>query len=299
MEMIPYPSHLPKTGDGHPNIDAQAANDGPFCQNLDTSPLTPALMRNNQLAQLSRCLPTGRSFYLLSRILGDNLTPDTLSFPSSYPKVLNHISLRPYWKFFKFLIITYFSMWVSREFAKRWGSTWDESLNIDTFVEHNFWDTITDSTLIYLVGRLHYRRGVDCANFLVPLFFGACVWELIGTHPELSKNLSCIDCWTSLTWVVFVGFMLIILAILILHVIKMQNDELLPGRAFEIVAIIGLTLGPLVGNDDFHLHHWCWAWLGALVFNLRYPWSFATQGFMVGMYANGIGIWGRDPVLPA
>ena len=66
---------------------------------------------------------------------------------------------------------------------------------------------------MYFVGRLGYRRGVDCANFLTPLFFGACVWEVIGTHPELSKNLSCIKCWAPLTYIVFIGFMVFIFAL--------------------------------------------------------------------------------------
>ena len=81
------------------------------------------------------------------------------------------------------------------------------------------------------------------------------------------------------------------------QVYKMYKDALLPGRALEVTLIMSLTLAPLVGNDDFHFHHWTWAWLGALVFNLRYSWSFALQGFFVGMYANGIGIWGRDPLI--
>ena len=169
---------------------------------------------------------------------------------------------------------------------------------MDEFSNHNFWGTLTDVTVIYFVGRLGYRRGVDCANFLIPLFMGACMWEVVGTHPELSKNLSCIKkCWTPLTYVVFIGFMMLIVVLFSFQVYKMNKDELLPGRALEATLILSLTLAPLIGNEDFHLHHWTWAWLGALVFNLRYSWSFASQGFFVGMYANGIGIWGRDPLI--
>jgi len=91
--------------------------------------------------------------------------------------------------------------------------------------------------------------------------------------------------------------MIIIFLLLILHLVKMNKDALLPGRAFELVMIVGLTVGPLIGHEHFHLHHWTWAWIGALVFNLRYEWSFALNGFMVGVYVNGIGIWGRNPVV--
>ncbi|GMI24545.1 hypothetical protein TeGR_g5531 [Tetraparma gracilis] len=265
---------------------------------LDASSLTPALMQSLQLAWLDRKLPSSGACACLARLLACNATPDELPIPASFPDMLRHDSLRQYWKFLKFLVVTYVGMWLSREFAKKYGSTWNEDLDMEEFVDHHFWDTLSDVTLIYIVGRLHYRRGVDCANFLLPFFFGACVWELIGKNPQLSKNLSCIsECWTPLTYVVFLSFMALVLAVLGLHLYKMWKDSLLPGRLFEMLLIFGLTLAPVAGNESFHLHHWTWAWLGALVFNLRFSWSFGAQGFMVGMYANGIGIWGRDPVV--
>jgi hypothetical protein len=69
----------------------------------------------------------------------------------------------------------------------------------------------------------------------------------------------------------------------------MYWDGILPGRAFEAALVLSLTLGPLVCEEGFHRNHWTWAWLGAIFFNLRYSWSVAAQGFMVGLYVNGIG----------
>lgn len=88
------------------------------------------------------------------------------------------------------------------------------------------------------------------------MFFGACIWELIGKSPELSKNLSNLDAWTTTTYVVFLTFIGFLVVVLFLHGYKMKRDGLLPGRMFEIVLILGLTLGPLIGNPEFHLHHW-------------------------------------------
>jgi hypothetical protein len=280
-------------------------------------------MQSLQLAWLDRKLPSSGACACLARLLACNATPDELPIPASFPDVLRHDSLRQYWKFLKFLVVTYVGMWLSREFAKKYGSTWNEDLDMEEFVDHHFWDTLSDVTLIYIVGRLHYRRGVDCANFLLPFFFGACVWELIGKNPQLSKNQSCIsECWTPPTYGVCLSFMAVGREVLGWHQCdaspppspptfnplltptprprrryKMWKDSLLPGRLFEMLLIFGLTLAPVAGNESFHLHHWTWAWLGALVFNLRFSWSFGAQGFMVGMYANGIGIWGRDPVV--
>lgn len=147
-------------------------------------------------------------------------------------------------------------MYTSREFAKNFGGSWDTALDMEEFLNHNFWDTLTDVTLIYFLGRLNHRRGIDCLNYIIPMFFGACIWELIGKSPELSKNLSNLDAWTTTTYVVFLTFIGFLVVVLFLHGYKMKRDGLLPGRMFEIVLILGLTLGPLIGNPEFHLHHW-------------------------------------------
>ncbi|GMH97759.1 hypothetical protein TrST_g12643 [Triparma strigata] len=261
--------------------------------NLDTSPLTPALMKSAQYNYLSSKIPTPYSSKIAS-LFSSNLTRDDVSLPRFLD---SRSSSAPYFKFLKFLLITYTGMYTSRSFAKKYGSTWDPDLNLTEFIDHNFWDTITDVTLIYFLGRYNYRRGVDCLNYILPMFFGACIWELLGKNPELSQNLSDFTKYTALTYVVFISFIFFVLLILVLHLYKMHNDKILPSRTIEMVLILSLTLGPLIGNPNFHLHHWTWAWLGCLVFNLRYSWSWAMQGFMMGMYVNGIGIWGRDSVL--
>ncbi|GMI46871.1 hypothetical protein TrCOL_g6574 [Triparma columacea] len=248
-------------------------------------------MEKAQFAWLASSLPSHPPFRVLSYLFGRNLLPPVP------PPPFAHASLSPHYNYLKFLTVSYLGMYVSRSFAKDYGSTWDTELSLSVFLNHNLLGTLSDLTLIYLVGRLRYRRGVDCANFLLPMFGGATLWELFGTHPELSKNLSSLGSWTGLTYVVFLTFMCLVAAVLVLHVRRSYKDGLLPGRFLELFLMLGLGLGPIAGNEGFHLHHWAWAWLGAMAFNLRYGWSFAVQGFMVGMYVNGIGIWGRDPLV--
>ena len=110
-------------------------------ENLDTNPLTPSLMQRHQVAWFKAHLPANKCGAILANILGNNLTPD--SIPSSFPSIFHHPSLHPYLKLVKFLIVVYLGMYVSREFAKRYGSTWDTELDMKEFLNHNFWDTLT------------------------------------------------------------------------------------------------------------------------------------------------------------
>jgi hypothetical protein len=158
-------------------------------------------MQSEQVSWLRSRLPSKLS-PLAS--LGSNLLPDAL--PPSSPPLLLHPSLSPYCKFLKFLAVVYLGIYASREFAMAHGSTWDEDLDMEEFVSHNLWSTLSDVALIYFLGRLCYRRGVDSLNFLFPMFVGSCLWELIGRVPDLSKNLSCISCWAPLTYAAFGSF---------------------------------------------------------------------------------------------
>jgi hypothetical protein len=261
--------------------------------NLDSSPDTPELMKQQQAAFFESKLPSNPNLAhkAVAIFFSRNLLPDVM-LPSALPP-----SALPYWKYIKFLLITYASMYGSRNYAIHHGASYDAVLTEGKFITGDFWNTVTDATLVYLIGRLHSRRGIDCFNFLFPMFLGCVVWEEFGKVPDLGYSLADSDEWKPITYVVFIAFMLLIAGQLGGHFYKMYHDGLLPGRVAELVLLVALTLGPLIGNKDFHLHHWTWAWIGAMTFNLRYSWSFALQGFMWGMYCNGIGIWGRDPVL--
>lgn len=66
--------------------------------------------------------------------------------------------------------------------------------------------------------------------------------------------------------------------------------------AVETLTASAILLAPL-GRPAFHLHHWLIGWLVALV--ARHPpwWSDATQAVAIGVYLNGIVVYGRDPLL--
>jgi len=236
-------------------------------------------------------LPKGERWGVLATVLSTNLTRDTL------PPPLANLSI--HWRFAKFLLLTYFAMFCSRSFAKGQGFGHDPTITLDTFMEFTFLPSLCDTLLFFICGRLIWRRGVDCLNFQIPVFCGAVLWELFGRVPAswgLGNNLASTEQWTAGTWIAFPLFIVLITGQLILHVYFWHKDKLLLGRVLEMAVIVGFGIGPFVTTPAFHLHHWYWAWLGGLLFNLRYSWSFAAQGFMWGMYVNGIAIWGRDSI---
>ncbi|GMI34014.1 hypothetical protein TrRE_jg1717, partial [Triparma retinervis] len=137
MELQTISSPLPPAP-GHTGTSSS-----PPTKNLDSDPSTPSLMQSEQVSWLRSRLPSKLS-PLAS--LGSNLLPDAL--PPSSPPLLLHPSLSPYCKFLKFLAVVYLGIYASREFAMAHGSTWDEDLDMEEFVSHNLWSTLSDVALI-------------------------------------------------------------------------------------------------------------------------------------------------------
>jgi hypothetical protein len=231
----------------------------------------------------------GRMYDAFASLFSSNLTPDTL-----------HPSDKFYFKFLKFLAVSFLSLYIARQYATHFGFGHDASMTLSVFMHNYFFTHLCDATLFYVVSRLSYRRGVDCMNYAIPMFLGGCIWNDIGSIPSLSHAItkdSITDSWEPITFVVFIGFTVLLFAILLLHFKYMRRANILLSRLFEVVATMSLTVLPLCFSESFHLHHWLWAWLVGMHFNLYRPWSFAMNGFMWGLYLNGIALYGRDPLL--
>ena len=116
--------------------------------NLDTSPLTPSLMETNQLAWFTLHLPSGKGWSTLSNLLAKNLTSDDPTLPASFPNILSsaklHPSLRPHWKFVKFLVICFIGVYVSRQSAESIGSRWNDTLDLEEFIDFHFWPVCSE-----------------------------------------------------------------------------------------------------------------------------------------------------------
>ena len=82
----------------NPSLVDQSQSD-----NLDTSPLTPALMKSAQFNYLSSKFPTPYSSKIAS-LFSSNLTRDDVSLPRFLD---SRSSSAPYFKFLKFPVITY------------------------------------------------------------------------------------------------------------------------------------------------------------------------------------------------
>ena len=58
-----------------------------------------------------------------------------------------------------------------------------------------------------------------------------------------------------------------------------------------------LVMKPIASRPSFHPHHWFLAWLLGCHVNQRFWWSIALQGFLWGIYINGVAVYGRDGLL--
>ena len=157
-----------------------------------------------------------------------------------------------------------------------------------------------DSTLWFLLGRLHVRRGVDCLNYILPLSLGAWFMTAIGVFDDMHASLSQESIerdWTKVTWVGFFGGAAVTVVVMLAHMYKMVQDGLLAKRVVELGGVACVAVWPVYGNENFHPHHWFVAWFGGMHLNLRYEWSFWFQGLVWGIYVNGIAVYGRDNLL--
>lgn len=185
------------------------------------------------------------------------------------------------------------------------GMECDLNYDLQVFFVQDFHKVVMDLAFLLLVGRMGPSSpvAVDSVVFVTCLVMGASVPSLVNLIPAMQVSFSQyqIMCkWQSGTFMA-VSFVFLIVALLVsLHAryIFRSLSCLEKCRFFiEGQVIVAIFVLPRFREPAFHAHHWFTAWLAALFCRFPKLWSRGLQAFLVGMYLNGIAVYGRDPVL--
>lgn len=180
----------------------------------------------------------------------------------------------------------------------------DHNYDVWVFFSFDMHKVALDLMFLFVVGRLGPRSELplDSALFIAALWSGALVPSLLNEFHFMRVSISMytIFCkWTSQTYIM-VGFLLLIAAAIVaLHLRHLCWR--LPRKErvrflIELLVVFLIFVFPRVRDPAFHAHHWFTFWVLALVCRFQTTWSRATQAFLLGVYANGIAVYGRDPV---
>jgi hypothetical protein len=104
--------------------------------------------------------------------------------------------------------------------------------------------------------------------------------------------------WPLSLWIFVLCLVPFVTGIGILHLRKAVVDGILVQKCTEMLLVNIFCLLPLITSGYFHMHHWFAGWLLGMHINFhQHRWSRYPQYWCWGCYMNGIGVWGRDPVL--
>jgi hypothetical protein len=159
---------------------------------------------------------------------------------------------------------------------------------------------LLDIMSFFVVGRLFRKNGIDNLAFVLVLFTSAIYTstEYKFRFLRYSVSLFEIHClWPWKLWV-FVGILIpLVIVIVFKHVQYAMQHGLLVSKLVELTLSVLFFLVPVVSNSNFHFHHWYAGWLVGMHCSFDTWWSRATMAWFWGMYIQGIGCWGRDPIL--
>lgn len=180
----------------------------------------------------------------------------------------------------------------------------DHNYDVWAFISFDMHKVALDLMFLFVVGRLGPRAvlPLDSAFFVAALWLGALVPSLLNElhFMRVSISMYTIFCrWKAQTFVTVGLVLLIAAAIVALHVHHLCRRTPRAERVrfvLELLVVLSIFVLPRVRDPAFHAHHWFTFWVLALVCRFQTTWSRATQAFLLGVYANGIAVYGRDPV---
>ena len=204
-------------------------------------------------------------------------------------------------KFLKLVAVSTLITVVTRELSctlPGWACV--QSYGPSQFFTHYFTAQSSDLLVLFFVGRVFQRSGVDS-----PLFIGMCLLGALWPSAQeqipflrVSLSLYAMMChWSPATWVWVAGELVLVIAVFLKHVHHAYVNKLAVSWVLEVLTILLVCLAPNAADSAFHAHHWYCAWILAMLARFEPCWSLATQAFFVGYYINGIAIYGRHPVL--
>jgi hypothetical protein len=203
-------------------------------------------------------------------------------------------------RFLKFVVVSFMGIILVHGFVAvmKWERDTDYTLSDMVLYDSSY--IILDITSFYVVGRLFQKKGVDHLSFLLISFLGATYMAAEFKFKFLRYSVSLFEMhclWPWKLWL-FVAILIPLVAyIVIKHVQYAVERQLLVVKLVELTLTMLFCLVPVVSDPNFHFHHWYAGWLLGMHANFDTWWSRATMAWCWGMYMQGIGVWGRDPIL--
>lgn len=203
-------------------------------------------------------------------------------------------------KLLKFLALTLAGI-AGTHVVVRWlGVEHDPRLTLSDTLRYESNQIILDSFVFYVIGGLYQQAGVDHVAWL-----GVCLMANVFSSATTEFNflkhsvtLFEMHCrWPWQLWVFCVTLVPVVVLVIVWHLEYAKERGHWAQQLSTLLLSLGLFLGPSLGSPYFHLHHWFSGWL--LGMHCRYDewWSRAAMAWCWGLYMNGIGVYGRDPVL--
>ena len=159
---------------------------------------------------------------------------------------------------------------------------------------------VMDTAVFFVVGRLHQKRGVDHAAFVMIALSAATYTSWSYTFRFLQHSVTLYEMHCRWPWQLWVFLLLVlVLSVFVVerHATELYRQCRLGQKLTEMVLATLLFLAPQAWHPFFHFHHWLAGWFIGMHANLDTWWSAATMAWCWGQYLNGVAVYGRDPQL--
>jgi len=230
-------------------------------------------------------------------------------------------------KLFKFFTVTVACLVFVHLWARFFEDKRDETYDLWKMVVYDGNHIALDIVVFFVVGRLYYEKNdkdnendndndaaasaaaVDTLEFVLPCIGTALFQSWGATHlHNLEHSITPYELKCEWTWqmyaLVFGGCLPVLGGIVVKHILEARRQHIAVQKFIEFAITVAIFVGPYIGNQFFHLHHWYYAWLFGMHCNLHGKkcgenvwWSRLTMSVLWGIYINGIAIFGRDPIL--
>jgi hypothetical protein len=204
-------------------------------------------------------------------------------------------------KLVKFVLVVVGCILIVHYYAIIMGDKHDHTYNLQQMILYDGNHIALDLIVFFFVGRLYEQDDVDTCIWSGPVILSALIQSWAATHLEslrhsiTPKEIHC-D-WGGGMWLLIIVASLLLVVIVAAHAFEAIRQGIGVRKLVELVLMLVVFLVPYTGNTFFHLHHWYYAWLFGMHFNLDVWWSRLIMSIMVGVYVNGIAIFGRDPIM--
>lgn len=205
-------------------------------------------------------------------------------------------------RYLRFLLISILGIVYIHQVVRWMNWEHDTDLTLRDLVLYDGHAIVADTVLFFIIGRL-YKENTSwlwtaVAMFISPTYVS---WSYTLSFLQHSLTLYEMHCeWPWELWI-FCGVMIVLgLYIGVQHLLYylQQPRVVLLQKFSEILCTLFFFLAPIAQNPSFHLHHWFAGWLLGMHCTIHDKWwSSLTMAWCWGLYINGIGVYGRDPLL--